>query len=561
MAQVMDNNLGGAWRRAMSSLEGVKIAITEAITGELRKSLGAVSSYLSALNSWVKDNTKLVISIGKVGIGLAAIGATMVAGAFAVSTFSSALTGIVGAVAVTIGTLKKLTMSIMAMQAVTISLSASTIPKMILALKAMYAQALITNGVLLKMHLVKVAFLAAGGGVKGFAAALSMLKILLLPLLPALATFATIIAALAVAGYMAKLGMDIQAAREETLKLNNAIGDANKQLSDLRQAKPFDTSAAKIATQQYIADLRRRGKTDAEIKSQLVAQERKFIKDIASLATAKNALSGKEQLARKADLRLLVHQFKMAQEAELNEFLLTEEQKRAAAQKTAEMQKRMSADRLKELKDQADVIAQGIAAFQKNLGRTREARDEEEQFSRDIAEDPAASSRLATRNQIEADKKALALKERLENKLAEVRAKPTEENVRELSALKEQYEDAESSIDRWRRRALSAASEVDNQMEDNKRKEEQRQKQVYGQAESIAKKVISAREAVLSRIDTTGSFDFDIRTVGEVAIGKEDSLQNIMEQEEKNTKKTSELTEKIYKLFKQGGMVFTGQGV
>jgi TP901 family phage tail tape measure protein len=105
-AEVMDSGLGGAFRMLMSAIEGVQIAIGEALADELIGSMETLQKYATATAEWVKQNKDVVVTIlevvavvGVASAAIIAIGATIKgleviagAGAFAITALGTAFT-------------------------------------------------------------------------------------------------------------------------------------------------------------------------------------------------------------------------------------------------------------------------------------------------------------------------------------------------------------------------------------------------------------------------------------------------------------------------------------
>lgn len=92
-AKVMDNTLGGAFRRLFSAVEGVQIAFGEAIQGPLSRFNAIVGKIAGFITELIEKNQKLVRSIA-MGIAIAiAIGAAMAAAGIAIVVFGAVLGG------------------------------------------------------------------------------------------------------------------------------------------------------------------------------------------------------------------------------------------------------------------------------------------------------------------------------------------------------------------------------------------------------------------------------------------------------------------------------------
>ena len=81
LAKIMDDNLGGSFRNALSAVEGVAIAVTEALTPSLREIFGLVSSVSRSIKEFTESNHSLISSVvplvgwvGSLGLSFTALG-------------------------------------------------------------------------------------------------------------------------------------------------------------------------------------------------------------------------------------------------------------------------------------------------------------------------------------------------------------------------------------------------------------------------------------------------------------------------------------------------------
>ena len=78
-AETMDNVLGGSFRRVTSAVEGVQIAIGEALDPTLQRWSTGIIDAAGATTKWIKENDGIVVSVGKLVVGVLAAGAALVA--------------------------------------------------------------------------------------------------------------------------------------------------------------------------------------------------------------------------------------------------------------------------------------------------------------------------------------------------------------------------------------------------------------------------------------------------------------------------------------------------
>jgi len=98
-AEIMDSGLGGSFRKLMSAVEGVKIAIGEALSGPLQGMGKFVVNMLNGFAEWIEKNQGLVVAIvgsvaaiGGLGLGLVAVAAAIKLAAIGVGVLGTALT-------------------------------------------------------------------------------------------------------------------------------------------------------------------------------------------------------------------------------------------------------------------------------------------------------------------------------------------------------------------------------------------------------------------------------------------------------------------------------------
>lgn len=105
-AETMDSGLGGAFRKLMSAVEAVKIAIGEALAGELTEWMESIQGYAAETAEWVKNNQGVVTTIleltavvGTAAAAIIGIGATISGIATIAGAASTAVTALSGAFA------------------------------------------------------------------------------------------------------------------------------------------------------------------------------------------------------------------------------------------------------------------------------------------------------------------------------------------------------------------------------------------------------------------------------------------------------------------------------
>jgi hypothetical protein len=94
-AKTMDDTLGGSFRMLMSAVEGVQIAIGEALEGTLRVWMDRATELAGKITALVEANCGFIVSALKIVVVVGAVGAALVA----VGTAGSALAFIIGGIA------------------------------------------------------------------------------------------------------------------------------------------------------------------------------------------------------------------------------------------------------------------------------------------------------------------------------------------------------------------------------------------------------------------------------------------------------------------------------
>jgi hypothetical protein len=93
-AAEMDSGLGGAFRRAWSSIEGTQIAIGEALTPTLIEAAKLIADVALKTATWVDNNRGTVVIIGKVVAGAIALGGTLMVVGQGISMVGSSLSAL-----------------------------------------------------------------------------------------------------------------------------------------------------------------------------------------------------------------------------------------------------------------------------------------------------------------------------------------------------------------------------------------------------------------------------------------------------------------------------------
>lgn len=110
IAAVQLDTLKGSVELLLSALEGVTIAVGEALVGPLRTFGGILTNVTNALAGWAKENQGTVVAIAATIAGIGALGAGMVALAITIKTVGT----VIGGVVAVFGVLKALTLAVVA---------------------------------------------------------------------------------------------------------------------------------------------------------------------------------------------------------------------------------------------------------------------------------------------------------------------------------------------------------------------------------------------------------------------------------------------------------------
>lgn len=105
MAATMSDNLMGDFAKTLSALEGVAIAVGEAIDTPVRAFLSRVSELLSASIEWISKNQTLVVSIAAIGGSAIAAGAALLAIAAPIAAAALVLKGLAIAAGFAVGSI------------------------------------------------------------------------------------------------------------------------------------------------------------------------------------------------------------------------------------------------------------------------------------------------------------------------------------------------------------------------------------------------------------------------------------------------------------------------
>lgn len=102
-AQIMDSGLGGGFRRMMSALEGVKIAIGESLNEALKQAADWLMNACDKLTQWIAANQQAVVIAAAVIAGVAGIGLSFLVLGGILSGLGTAF-GLLGGVLTAVGT-------------------------------------------------------------------------------------------------------------------------------------------------------------------------------------------------------------------------------------------------------------------------------------------------------------------------------------------------------------------------------------------------------------------------------------------------------------------------
>lgn len=102
-AKQMDDNLGGAFRMLTSAVEGVQIAIGEALQGELRGFMDQAATIAGRITEWIMANRGLVGSALKIVAVVAGVGAALIAVGTVAGGVAFAIGGLVSIITFAIG--------------------------------------------------------------------------------------------------------------------------------------------------------------------------------------------------------------------------------------------------------------------------------------------------------------------------------------------------------------------------------------------------------------------------------------------------------------------------
>jgi len=97
-AKVMDSGIGGAFRRLYSAVEGIAIAIGDALAKPLSDMAAWLGKAAGSVTRWVKEHKRLVVTAMKVILVVMGVGAALMALGFTFSAVATAIGGIISVV-------------------------------------------------------------------------------------------------------------------------------------------------------------------------------------------------------------------------------------------------------------------------------------------------------------------------------------------------------------------------------------------------------------------------------------------------------------------------------
>jgi len=99
-ARVMDDTLGGSFRKLWSAVEGVQIAIGEALGPVIAQLSGWMTRAAGSVTAWLKTNRALLVTLAKVIAAVFAAGAALVALGLALKAVGAAIGVVIGVVGI-----------------------------------------------------------------------------------------------------------------------------------------------------------------------------------------------------------------------------------------------------------------------------------------------------------------------------------------------------------------------------------------------------------------------------------------------------------------------------
>ncbi len=105
-AKVMDSGIGGAFRRLYSAVEGIAIAIGDALSKPLSDMADWLSKAAGSITEWIKNHKELIVTAMKVILVVIGVGAALVAMGLLLSTLATAIGGIISVVTAAIAVFK-----------------------------------------------------------------------------------------------------------------------------------------------------------------------------------------------------------------------------------------------------------------------------------------------------------------------------------------------------------------------------------------------------------------------------------------------------------------------
>jgi TP901 family phage tail tape measure protein len=282
IADVMEDTMFGAFRRTMSAVEGLQIAIGDHLKPELEALAERVQAYVARATTWVEANKQAVVWIAKAAAAAAAMGTTLIAVGAAAKAAAFAL----GAARGLAGAARGAIAVVRALNAAMATTAAMNWRQAILslggAMKArLAAGALAAKGGVLRL-VAALRGLTAAGLISGVSTALRTMVASMAVALGPVGAFAIAIAAVGAAAYKAWRYLEdsryIAKVEEDTRQTTERIKELNREILKTQKLAgygiDFTSEAARQDVENLVDEWVRAGKTSDEIREKLEALAR-----------------------------------------------------------------------------------------------------------------------------------------------------------------------------------------------------------------------------------------------------------------------------------------------
>lgn len=441
VAKRMDDTLGGSFRMLMSAVEGVQIAIGEQLTPLLREWMSELTTMAGQTAAWVKENRSVIETIAKVAASLLGAGVALKGIGFAVTVFGSLA--------------QAATTAAGAMKAFSIWLNISTVNGYAAALKGLVTSLQNVIATSTGVTALRTAFIAAGGGFKGFVAVMMGGSAAILAALAPIAIALGVITAAALAYIAIREYLSLRDTRNETEQLTKATTDLQARLQALYEVDPPSTKKSLDDMKAYVSALRARGLTEAQVRQELekraAAEERLALRPQAKNKQGDVVVTsdGGVSQARREEAAKNAQALRSILKGEVEGYRISDAAIIASAQEAAAKRAALTKE-----------VAEKILGYETELAnqlrdlQIRRSEEVESERLRNLAENSDEAVKIVEEQYLEAQRAADAAAQQARQAFENAQADPSELLVKEAEFRKQMAIDAENNVDRLKQLTL-----------------------------------------------------------------------------------------------------------